>query len=113
MKVKNRVKSHEDFQTVIHSKQFEKNPYFVIYFKPNELGYSRIGISASNKLGNAVTRVKIRRQVRAMLLGLWNLEIPLDLVIIVRHAYKIENYNECKEELEHLLKKILRRNKYE
>lgn len=109
MKVKNRVKSHEDFQTIIHSKQFEKNPYYVIYFKPNELGYGRVGISASNKLGNAVTRVKIRRQVRAMLLGLWDKEIPLDIVIIVRQAYKVDHYNECQEQLGHLLNKILRR----
>lgn len=109
MKVKNRVKSHQDFQAVINKKQYEKNSYYAIYFKKNDLNYSRIGISASKKLGNAVTRVKIRRQVRAMLRELWGLDIPLDLVIIVRNNYKIDCYNECSNELDYLLKKILRR----
>ena len=109
MKVKNRVKSHQEFQDVINSKLYEKNACYAVYFKKNNLGYSRIGISASKKLGHAVTRVKIRRQVRAMLCELWGLEIPLDLVIIVRNKFNVDSYNECRNELDILLRKILRR----
>ena len=107
MKEKFRVKKHQEFQEIINSKNFEKNSFYAIYFRSNN--YSRIGISASKKLGNAVKRVKIRRQVRAMLCGLWGLDIPLDLVIIVRNGYKIENYNESLKRLKELLDKILRR----
>ncbi|MGM9857875.1 MAG: ribonuclease P protein component [Bacilli bacterium] len=109
MKEKFRVKKHQEFQEIINSKKFEKNSNYAIYFRSNEFGYSRIGISASKKLGNAVQRVKIRRQVRAMLRELWGLDIPLDLVIIVRNGYKIENYNESLNKLKDLLDKIIRR----
>ena len=109
MKEKFRVKKHQEFQEIINSKNFEKNSFYAIYFRSNNYSYSRIGVSASKKLGNAVKRVKIRRQVRAMLCGLWGLDIPLDLVIIVRNGYKIENYNESLNRLKELLDKILRR----
>ncbi|MCF0117152.1 MAG: ribonuclease P protein component [Bacilli bacterium] len=109
MKVMNRVKSKQEFHELCHSKTFEKNSHFVICYKKNNLGYTRVGISASSKLGNAVTRVRIRRQVRAMFTGLWNLEIPLDLVIIVRQNYNIENFSKDQQQLASLLDIIRRK----
>ena len=109
MKVMNRVKSHQEFQKLCHSKTFEKNSHFVICYEKNNLGYTRVGISASSKLGGAVARVKIRRQVRAMFSGLWDLDIPLNLVIIVRKNYKIENYSEDELKLKSLLDIIRRK----
>jgi ribonuclease P protein component len=54
MKVKYRVKTHEDFQEVIKEKKTVSNRIYVLYYKKNELNHSRVGISSSKKLGNAV-----------------------------------------------------------
>jgi ribonuclease P protein component len=38
--------------------------HFAIYYRKNRLGVSRLGITASKKTGNAVTRNRIKRLVR-------------------------------------------------
>lgn len=40
------------------------NRTFIIYYLKNDIGHARIGISVSKKLGKAVIRNKIKRQVR-------------------------------------------------
>ena len=67
MKKENRVKTHQDFQSVIAKKQSYANSSFVMYIASNECNHPRFGISSSKKLGNAVTRNLIRRQVRSMI----------------------------------------------
>ena len=54
------------FTDVIHTGKFYRNKYYVIYYKKN-LNNSPIplfGIAITKKLGNAVTRNKLKRQVK-------------------------------------------------
>ena len=87
MKVKYRVKTHEDFQEVIKAKQTVSNRIYVLYYKKNNLDHSRVGISASKKLGNAVVRNKIRRQIRMMAKEVIDFDFSIDYCIIVRKTY--------------------------
>lgn len=113
MKIKYRVKSHEDFQEVIKEKKTLSNRIYVIYYKKNQLNHSRVGISTSKKLGNAVIRNKVRRQIRMMSQEVINFENSVDYCIIVRKIYLDGKYEENKKELSILIEKINRRIKNE
>ena len=102
MKVKNRVKTHQDFQKVINAKISVANKTYVLYHQENDLGYSRIGISTSKKLGNAVIRGRIRRQVRVIAKAVIGLENSEDYVIIVRKEYLKGDFLKNQEELRQL-----------
>lgn len=106
MKVKYRVKSHQDFQKVIHDNKRVSNYNFVLYFKSNEVGHARVGISTSKKLGNAVVRSTIRRQVRVMARDAFDFEKSKDYVLIVRKGYLDNGYQENYESLKKLINKI-------
>lgn len=113
MKVKYRVKTHEDFQEVIKEKKTVSNRIYVLYYKKNELNHSRVGISSSKKLGNAVTRNKIRRQIRMMAQQVINFENSIDYCIIVRKSYLKQTFEDNKKELSILIEKANRRIKNE
>ena len=109
MKKSNRVKTKIDFQKVINSKIKRYSKGFVILsLKKEEYDHPRFGITASKKLGGATIRVKIRRQVRAMIREIsadYNI-VSSDYVIIVRNSYLTHTYQENKEELKLLFKKM-------
>jgi ribonuclease P protein component len=87
VKKKYRLKKDRDFQKVVAANRIVKNRSFVVYRLPNEVGYPRVGISVSKKIGNAVVRNRVRRQVRAMLDQELQLDQAIDLLIIVRIEY--------------------------
>ena len=66
MKKEYRIKKNEEFQKIIRQKKSIVHSKFVIYFRKND-EHLRIGISVSKKLGNAVVRNKIKRQIRMMI----------------------------------------------
>ena len=113
MKVKFRVKTHEDFQEVIKEKKTVSNRIYVLYYKKNELNHSRVGISSSKKLGNAVTRNKIRRQIRMMAQQVINFDNSIDYCIIVKKSYLEQTFEDNKKELSILIEKANRRIKNE
>lgn len=105
MIVKNRIKKYSEFQKVIQADNVKKTCFFVSYSLANELGYSRFGISVPKKIGNAVTRNKIKRQVRSAIGQSTNFEKSIDIVFIVRKNYQIDNFNQIKSEIQELLEK--------
>lgn len=104
MKVAYRVKSNEDFKKVVQHGHFLKCSSFVAHYLVNNYNYSRIGISTSTKLGNAVTRNRIRRQIRSMCDALVDFDkTNIDFVIIVKKDYLNKNFQENKELLARLI----------
>ena len=104
MIVKNRIKKYPEFQKVIAEGEVKKTCFFVSYSLQNELGYSRFGISVPKKTGNAVVRNRIKRQVRAAIGLSTNFEEPIDIVLIVRKSYDINNFEQIKSEIQQLVK---------
>ena len=104
MIVKNRIKKYTEFQKVVEAADVKKTSFFVSYRLKNELGYSRFGISVPKKTGNAVIRNRIKRQVRAAIGLSTNFDEPIDIVIIVRKAYQIDNFEQIKSEIQQLVK---------
>ena len=62
-------------------------------------------ISVPKKTGNAVIRNRIKRQVRAAIGLSTNFEEPIDIVLIVRKNYEINNFEQIKSEIQQLLEK--------
>ncbi len=109
MKVKNRVKRHEEFQDIMRESKCEKSGFFAIYFQKSEIPFTRVGISVSKKNGNAVIRNKIKRQIRAITDEMTNYQDPLNLIIVARNAYDINDFAKGKEQLSTLLQNIRRK----
>lgn len=109
MKAQNRIKKQTDFQRIIHSGNMQKNQYFIGHYEHREIGILKVGIAVSKKNGNAVIRNKIKRQTRMMVREISDLSEKIDLIIIVRASYDVENYEKMKAELERIFSKIRRK----
>lgn len=107
MKKAFRVKSEKEFQKVFHEGQSKANRQFVVYKLPkNEQKHFRVGISVGTKLGNAVTRNKIKRRIRHALMELdkeYFFDHEADFIVIARQPVKDMEYAEIKNSLIHVL----------
>lgn len=106
MKVKNRVKSHQEFQNVIEKGYLERTSCFNLYYLQNCFGYPRVGISVPTKSGNAVVRNKIKRQIRAILAHELNKNLSFDLIFIARKRFNIKDFSTSQSEIRELLEKV-------
>lgn len=106
MKKERRITSTIEFQSIIKNKKFVTNGSFVVYFKVKQNDLSRVGVSVSKKLGSAVVRNKIKRQVRMMLQKNYLPQFQFDSVIIVRKTYLDKPFKENEKMLENLLNKV-------
>ena len=104
MKVINRIKATDDFALTIKKGKAHRNQSFVIHYRTNEFQYTRVGISVSSKLGNAVVRSHIKRQVRSMCDELIDYEKQhTDIVIVVKQGFLNRTFDDNKTSLEQLL----------
>ncbi len=87
MKKEFRVKKNEEFEKIITAGKRITSRRFVLYYHPAAFDHDRVGLSAGRKLGNAVERVKIRRQVRMMVQDIFSFHSGFDYIIIVRPGY--------------------------
>lgn len=106
MKKQFRIKKSDEFAKIMNNKKFYTCPSFSIYVKPRIENYARVGISVGKKLGNAVVRNKIKRQVREMVHDIYNFEEKFDTIILVRVKYHEESYINNKKLLERLVKNV-------
>ena len=108
MKIKNRVKSQQDFSKVIKNSKGYKSQDFVLHYLKTDLGYSRVGIAVSNKLGNAVVRNRTKRQIRPIVDSLVDYDKQsLDIILIVKNSFLSKNHEEQVNSLKSVLVNIL------
>jgi ribonuclease P protein component len=107
MQKENRLAFRRDFQKVYRFGRSVANSQFVLYQNSRkEDGPSRLGISVSKKVGNAVVRNRIRRVVKEIVrLRLSELKTGLDLVLIARKPVAEMDYHQIEKSLNHILKK--------
>lgn len=66
MKREHRILKNEDYQVIIKTGKLVRTPLCYGYYRPNELETLRVGVAVSKKVGNAVTRNKIKRRIKAI-----------------------------------------------
>lgn len=107
MKKHERVKSNLLFNEIIKEGKKKSNNYFTIFFVDKDNLKPLFGVSAPKKLGNAVVRNKLKRQVRALIMETKFLfKNNRNYIIIVKDAFKSANYAEKLNSLKELIGEI-------
>ncbi|WHY89165.1 ribonuclease P protein component [Neobacillus novalis] len=115
MKKELRIKKNKEFQAAFQNGTSFANRQFVVYsLKKEDQDFFRIGLSVSKKIGNAVTRNRIKRYVRQAIFELKDqLTIGNDYVIIARKPTADMDFFEVKKSITHVLKvgKVLKKSR--
>lgn len=105
-----RIKNNREFQEIFRTGKSFANRELVIYYrkKPKQKHF-RVGISVGKKLGNAVTRNRIKRYIRESFNHLNNknkkIKEEYDIIVIARNqAVNLPFHRMCSS-LEHVLRK--------
>lgn len=107
MKVINRIKRNEEFVNAVRKGRTLKETPYIVHYLPNELSVCRVGLSVSKRIGNAVTRNRIKRQTRAMCDSLIDYSShTVDVVIVVKEEFLHSSFENNKIILNNLLSKI-------
>ena len=99
-----RVKREKDFNAIFKSGMNCANRKFVIYRLPQEQPHFRVGLSVSKKLGNAVTRNRIKRLIRHVLMKHQDHLVADDFVVIARKGVEELDFDQVEKNLVHVLK---------
>lgn len=100
-----RIKKNADFQLIYRRGKSVANRQFVVYsYERQEADHFRLGISVSKKLGNAVTRNRIKRSIRECFKVHKEDFLPKDIIVIARFPAKDMSVKEVQKSLEHVLK---------
>ncbi|KYP80785.1 ribonuclease P protein component [Ferroacidibacillus organovorans] len=102
------MRSNREFRFVFTRGRSQANKYYVLYVTPKQKSEpSKIGLSVSKKVGNAVIRNRVKRILREIL----RQRIPrfsegYDIVIIARKDASAISFRESEAAIDALLKRI-------
>lgn len=104
-----RLRSPIEFKRVYDRKCSVSNQWLIVYGRPNELGRTRVGLSVSKKIGNAVARNRFKRLYReAFRLTRADLPAGLDLILLPRSARE-PALEDVRQSLRELVPALVRR----
>lgn len=99
-----KIRKRNDYLTVYQQGVRSYSEHFTVIVRRKSTGISRLGITVSKKVGNAVRRNRIKRLVREFFrLNKSRLTTPHDIVIIARKDASSLSYGDVWSELESLL----------
>ena len=107
MKKAYRIKDRDEFAMIFKQGKTSANRQFVIYVldKP-EQEHFRVGFTVGKKVGNAVTRNRLKRQMRELIrLNTTKISQDKDYVIIARKALLDSDFISAEKSLIHVLKR--------
>ena len=105
MKKINILKKNEDFQRIIKTQKAYVSKEYIIYIEKGTTDNYHFGISVSKKLGNAVIRNKLKRQIKDIL-DKKDYQNNFNCIIILRKAILNLNYAQKKMILDRLLSQL-------
>ena len=107
MKREQRLRSAADFQRVRdQSPRVWPHRLLVLHVAPNDLGYARVGITVSGRVGKAVVRNRIRRRLReALRARLGVLAAGFDVLVVARPTSAQASWPELDAALETVLQR--------
>lgn len=105
------LSGRRDFELVFEEGISSASQHFVIYARLNDLGFDRLGLSVSKKIGAAVIRNRIRRLLKEAVRKIVG-ELPLnyDLVIVAKRSSKEGTLDDFVRVIRRFLFKFTREN---
>lgn len=101
-----RIRKSEEFTEILNYRRFYSSKVMTLYVKPKKEAVNRVGLSVGKKLGGAVERNKVKRQVRMMVQECYTFEEKFDSILLIRPQFREESYLNNKKTLLELLKKV-------
>ena len=102
MRGKQYLKKREQYESVYNSGNYRANKELVVSVLPNNLDFSRYGITVSRRVGKAVVRNRIKRRFREIIRQV-GLPPGWDVVFIARAAVAKAGYAEMRKSAEDVL----------
>ena len=99
------LKKTPQFDRVYRRGKSQGNKQLVMYVLPTKRRKTYYGIVISKKVGNAVTRNKLRRQLKEIIRLRGPLSGGQDIIILVRQTEDTLDYPVLAKSVEHLLKR--------
>jgi len=111
VKREHRLRASADFS---HARELAKHgwshPLLVLYVAPNDVGSTRVGITVSGRVGNAVIRNRVRRRLREALAQRFaRLPDNSDIVVSARPASASASWPQLQDALDAVLSRAERR----
>ena len=105
MKKENILKNSYDFDRIIKSNKPYKYKDYVIYIERKESDKYKFGFSVGKKIGNAVTRNRIKRQLKSIV-DKKDYQNNFNCIIIVGNGILKRNFQEMSENLYYIFNKL-------
>jgi len=100
------LKNNREFRKVYDKGKSLSNKYLVIFFIKNGLEYNRVGFSVTKKIGNAVTRNRVKRLIKeAFRLNSKNINQGYDIIFLSRIRCNQATYLDVEKSVLNLLKR--------
>lgn len=98
MKKNNIIKKNIEFDRIIKNNRSYKYKDYIIYLEKNNTDTYKFGLSVGKKVGNAVVRNKIKRQLKAIIdKNIY--ENGINCIIIVRKEILSKSFNDMEKDL--------------
>ena len=105
MKKRNIVKNNRDFNRIIKNNKPFKYKDYIIYIERIEDSDYHFGLSVSKKLGNAVVRNKLKRQLRSII-SKNTYQKNFNCIIILGRGILNRTYQEMDDNLQNAFSKL-------
>lgn len=106
MEKSERIRKNSHFRYIYSHGKSYSNSNLVLYYIRNKKNINRLGLSVSKKVGNSVTRNRIRRLVRENYrLNKESFKVGYDFVFIARTQSAKSDFNGIRNSIFYLMKK--------
>ena len=105
MKKINILKNSRDFDRIIRGNKPYKYKDYIIYIERNTCSVYKFGLSVGKKIGNAVNRNKVKRQLKSII-SEKDYQNGFNCIIIVGRGINDKSFQERKDNLLIALEKI-------
>lgn len=94
---RDRVRSVADFREVFRRRRSVRTRIFTVFWKPNDEGHPRLGLSVGRRLGGAPVRNRIKRIMREVFRINRDLAPEgIDLIIVPRDSMAARDFHQVK-----------------